>query len=160
MKVAESKKLRGKIQGLAQSANPRWGYNRKTGEENKGIGAATARKFGGFAGYAKRAAVKPVEGTLVKTQQNAQEKLRQEAMKAKAIAQGWQTTFFKGDSDTDPREFDGLQKRVIGDQLLANGSTGGGDPLSLDKLDEVIDLVMDPMALLISKTMRRKLTAA
>lgn len=84
----------------------------------------------------------------------------QEAMKIKALALSWTKTFIKGDSTTEPREFDGLQARIVGTQLISNGATAGGDPLSLAKLDEMIDAVDDPMYLVMNKTMRRRLTVA
>lgn len=80
----------------------------------------------------------------------------QEAMKIKALALAWTRTFIKGDSETNPREFDGLQKRLQGDALIDNGTTA----LSLLKLDEAIDAVEDPTHLIMNKTMRRRLTVA
>ncbi|MHB1065598.1 MAG: major capsid protein [Georgenia sp.] len=83
-----------------------------------------------------------------------------EAMKVKALSQDWARVFIKGDSEADPREFDGLQKRVTGTQLIAAGSTSGGDALSLAKLDELIDAVPGATHLVMSKAMRRLLSAA
>lgn len=80
----------------------------------------------------------------------------QEAMKIKALALSWTRTFFKGDNDSDPREFDGLQKRLSGDALIDNGTAG----LKLSKLDEAIDTVDGANAILMSKAMRRRLTVA
>jgi hypothetical protein len=80
----------------------------------------------------------------------------QEAMKIKALALSWTRTFFKGDNDSDPREFDGLQKRLSGDALIDNGTAG----LKLSKLDEAIDAVDGANAILMSKAMRRRLTVA
>lgn len=85
---------------------------------------------------------------------------KHEAMKIKALAHGITTTTLKGNSETNPREFDGLQRRVTGPQLIENGSTSGGDPLSLMKLDEAIDATDDPSHLWMNKTMRRRLTQA
>lgn len=84
----------------------------------------------------------------------------QEEMKVKALALSWTKAFFKGDSDTDPRSFDGLQTRLTGNQLVEAGSTDGGDALSLAKLDELIDTVENPTALFMNKGMRRRLTTA
>ena len=83
-----------------------------------------------------------------------------EAMKIKALAEDWQRAFFKGDTSSEPREFDGLQIRVVGDQLIDAGATSGGDPMSLAKLDELIDTVMNPTHLLMNKTMARRMAAA
>ena len=80
----------------------------------------------------------------------------QEGMKVKALALAWTKTFIKGDSETDPREFDGLQKRLSGDAVISNGTTA----LSLAKLDEAIDAVDGANAILMSKAMRRRLTVA
>ena len=81
-----------------------------------------------------------------------------EAMKIKALALAWTKTFIKGDSETNPLEFDGLQKRLQGDSVIANHATGAG--LSLAKLDEAIDAVDGANAILMSKAMRRRLTVA
>src|SRR3569623_772452 len=83
-----------------------------------------------------------------------------ELMKGKALAAGWTAKFIKGDSSTNPREFDGLQQRLTGNQVISAGSTSGGAALSLASMDELIDAVDNPTHLIMSKSMRRKLTAA
>ena len=100
-----------------------------------------------------------VDVMLVKTG-NADQRGAQEAMKIKALSLAMTKTLIKGDSETTPKEFDGLQIRAIGDQKVAAGSTASGDALSLIKLDELIDAVDEPTHLLMNKTMRRRLTAA
>lgn len=82
-----------------------------------------------------------------------------EALKIKAMSLYLTKKIIKGDSLSDPREFDGLQNRLNGSQIIAAGSTNGGDPLSLLKLDEAIDAVDNPTHLVMSKAMRRLLTA-
>src|SRR5262245_38039374 len=64
----------------------------------------------------------------------------QEGLKVKALAHRWTKTFIKGDSSVEPREFDGLQRRIpVGSsQLIDAGATSGGDALSLYKLDTLI----------------------
>ena len=89
-----------------------------------------------------------------------QQRAVQTEMKIKAIADSWTTKFVKGDSTSDPREFDGLQARLTGNQLIEAGSTNGGDALSLAKLDSLIDAVDNPTHLIMSKAMRRRLSAA
>lgn len=84
----------------------------------------------------------------------------QERMKMKGIALDWGKTFFKGDSEQNVREFDGLQKRLVGSQLIDAGATSGGDALSLEKLDELIDAVDTPTHLFMNRTMARRLNAA
>ena len=87
---------------------------------------------------------------------------RHEAMKVKSLAHNWTHKFIKGDAQSDPREFDGIQVRIDpnGSQLVDAGGTDGGDALSLAKLDELIDAVDEPTHLMMNKTMRRRLTAA
>lgn len=82
----------------------------------------------------------------------------QEAMKIKALALSWTKTFIKGDNETEPREFDGLQVRLTGDALIENHATGAG--LSLAKLDEAIDAVDGATHIIMSKSVRRRLTVA
>lgn len=88
-----------------------------------------------------------------------------EAMKVKAMALYLAGKIINGDSASEPREFDGLRVRVTGNQLIdhtgnqgASSTTNGA--LSLGALDHAIDLVDDPTHLLMSKAMRRRLTAA
>lgn len=83
-----------------------------------------------------------------------------EALKIKAMSLYLTKKIVKGDSLSDPREFDGLQNRLTGSQLIAAGATNGGDALSLLKLDEAIDAVDNPTHLVMSKAMRRIITAA
>lgn len=92
--------------------------------------------------------------TMGETTRSAQEK-----MKVRSLALSWTRTFIQGDSSTTPEEFDGLRKRLTGTQLISAGSTSGGDALSLSKLDELIDSVIDPTGLYVNKTVRRRLTA-
>ena len=79
-------------------------------------------------------------------------------LKAKAAALFFTKKFIKGEnSSSTPDEFDGLEARLTGNQLVAAGDTSGGDELTLDKLDELIDQVVgSPDILLMNKTMRRK----
>lgn len=83
-----------------------------------------------------------------------------EAMKARALSLAWTNKFFNGDSADDPREFDGLKKRITGDQLIPAGTTDGGTALSLAKLDEAIDQTMNPQFLIMNKAMKRKFSVA
>lgn len=85
---------------------------------------------------------------------------QQSAMKIKAIADAWALKLIKGDNSSDSREFDGLQVRLTGNQLISAGSTNGGDPASLAKLDEAIDAVDNPTHIIMSKAMRRRMTTA
>lgn len=84
----------------------------------------------------------------------------QEAMQVKAKALMLADKLINGDSETDPREFDGLRKRLTGSQLLvANGGSTSG-ALKVETLDAAIDETDMPTHLVMSKALRRKLTKA
>jgi len=100
-----------------------------------------------------------VDRSLIKTRGPGVRAIH-ESMKVKALAQNWHLKFIKGDSSTTPKEYDGLQSRLTGSQLLSAGGGSGGTALSLAKLDELIDKVDDPTHLIMSKAMRRKFAVA
>jgi HK97 family phage major capsid protein len=82
------------------------------------------------------------------------------ASRAKSVAYKYNEAFITGDSAVDTKSFDGLRKVIgTGPRSIAIATNGG--PLTLDKMDEVIDLVKPgrPDALLMSKRSRRKLSA-
>lgn len=81
-------------------------------------------------------------------------------MKVKAAAHGFASAFIEGDNSSNPREIDGLRRRLVGSQLVDAGATSGGDALSLYKLDQLIDRVDDPSALIFPKSLRTRLTPA
>jgi hypothetical protein len=102
-----------------------------------------------------------VDRALVKTQGNVNNlRAIQDGMKAKAAALTFTSKFFNGDNASDPNEFDGLKARLTGDQVIDMGATDGGDPLTLAKLDEMLDAVQGSAdAIFCNKTMRRKISA-
>lgn len=53
----------------------------------------------------------------------------------------FEKTFFKGSSVTTPQEFDGMQSRVTGSQLITNGADGTGNALSINSLKQAVDAV-------------------
>jgi hypothetical protein len=82
-----------------------------------------------------------------------------DAMKAKAFALEYTKKFFKGDNASNPKEFDGLEKRLSGDQVI-DADSSGGYALTLAKLDELIDAVQGgPDVLFMHKILRRKVNA-
>ena len=103
--------------------------------------------------------VSDVDRALVKTQGNVNDlRSLHDGLKAKAASLYFTKMFFEGDSGSDPKQFDGLKARLTGDQLLAMGSTSGGDTLTLAKVDELIDAIQGgPDVLFMNKTMRRKI---
>jgi hypothetical protein len=102
--------------------------------------------------------ISQVDRALVKTQGNVNNlRAIYDAMKAKAAALEFTKNFFKGDNATDPNEFDGLDLRLTGSQKIAAGNTNGGDELTLDKVDILLDAVQGGAdVLFMNKTMRRK----
>ena len=81
------------------------------------------------------------------------------ALKAKATQQTFDTTFIDGNSTTNSKAFDGIDKLAVASQTVSMGANGGA--LTLDKLDEAIDKVRGgkPEMLIMSRRSRRKLSA-
>lgn len=77
---------------------------------------------------------------------------REEVKGVKAAGKLWMDTFIAGSNSTNPREFDGIQVRCdkYSHRKLAAGSTSGGDALSLYVLDQAIQRVEEPNAILMS----------
>jgi hypothetical protein len=96
---------------------------------------------------------------LVRTAGDSQ-RSTQEQLKIKALTLSLTKQVIKGSVLTDPKGFDGLQVRCLGDQLVTSGSASTCVALSLAKLDELIDAVEDPTHLIMNKAMKRKLSAA
>lgn len=94
-----------------------------------------------------------VDKSLLKTH-GAGIRSQQERMKVKALSLYLAGKMINGDSEADPREFDGLRKRITGSQLFPAGATSGGDALSLAVLDEAIDAVDGANYLIMSKRMK------
>ncbi len=63
---------------------------------------------------------------LVQTQ-GQQIRAIHDTLKAKAFVMAYTATFTNGDNATSTEEFDGLKNRLTGDQVLAMGSTDGGN---------------------------------
>lgn len=100
-----------------------------------------------------------VDRALVKTQGDVNNlRATYDAMKAKACALTFTSKFFNGDNASDPNEFDGLERRLTGSQKIAAGSTSGGDTLTLDMLDLLLDAVVGGADVIFcNKTIRRKI---
>ena len=87
---------------------------------------------------------------------------KHEGMKIKALSLKIARMVIKGDSTSDPKEFDGLQRRLDNDQKIhvTAGATDSVGALTLAKLDEAIDATDEPNALIMNKKTRRLLTQA
>lgn len=79
------------------------------------------------------------------------------SLKVKALSAFVMKTFFKGDSSSDPREFDGLERRATGSQVINSGTDSGGTDLTLGKLDELLDLVDGADMIACNRKLRRKI---
>lgn len=100
-----------------------------------------------------------VDMAIIKTQGEGV-RAKHEQMKAKALAAEVTRVIIKGDSTSNPREFDGWQVRVTGSQLVPAGATSGGDALSLAVLDAAIDQTAGATHIVANKTIRRLIQAA
>lgn len=87
---------------------------------------------------------------------------RAQEVEAQALSSAleWTNVFIKGDSTVDPRQFDGLQVRLVGNQVLSNSATAGGGPLSLMNLDLAISRVRRPTHIFMPTKLKLRLTAA
>jgi hypothetical protein len=78
-----------------------------------------------------------------------------DGMKAKAATLTHLRTFFDGNTTVNPKEFDGLNRRLTGAQVLSAGTNGG--VLTLAMLDDLVDAVRGtPTILLMNKKLRQK----
>jgi len=80
-------------------------------------------------------------------------------LKAKAVRTKFEDTLINGDIAVDAKSFDRVDKLTTAGQTVSMGTNGAA--LTLDKLDEAIDKVVEgkPHMLLMSRRSRRKLTA-
>ena len=80
-------------------------------------------------------------------------------LKAKAVQQKFDDTFINGDTASDTKSFDGIDKLTLADQTIEMGANGA--TLTLDKLDELIDSVKSgkPHMLIMGRRTRRKLNS-
>lgn len=75
-------------------------------------------------------------------------------LKTKAIAHKFEKTFISGDSSTNVKEFDGIEKRIKPTQVTEK--TG----VTSESVDELIDLIQGtPSAIIMNKNTRREFTA-
>jgi hypothetical protein len=96
---------------------------------------------------------------------------REQIMAIKRKMKVWADTFIKGDSQSSPTEFTGLQNRlqiVGGDvsasnydsRVVANSVAAGGGALSLQKLDLAIHHTENPTAIIMPRKIKSRFPAA
>ncbi len=101
-----------------------------------------------------------VDNFLAKTRSNIQDlEAAIVQLKAKAVQQKFDDIFISGDTSSDAKAFDGIDKLSVSGQTVSMGTNGA--TLTLDKLDELIDRVKagKPSILLMSRRSRRKLNS-
>lgn len=98
-----------------------------------------------------------VDKALLKWEKNPGERRSTDIMqKAKAMALYFTKVFIDGDESSSALEFDGLNQRLTGDQLIYGG-TDGGD-LTMNLLHRIIDAVKGtPDIILMGKKFRRQI---
>ncbi|MGD2330685.1 major capsid protein [Bacillus amyloliquefaciens] len=103
---------------------------------------------------------------IIQTLSNVNDQVAvQIAEKAKAIANTFTKTFFKGNKATNPKEFDGLDVRIAGSSQELDYSTsaeiiGTGNARKLDALNALLDQVRGGAdALFMNKRVKRKILA-
>lgn len=99
---------------------------------------------------------------IIQTLSNVNDQMAVQIMeKAKAVANTFSKTFFKGNKATNPKEFDGLDVRIAGSaqELDAKGkSTSDAEVLAM--LNELLDAVRGGAdALFLNKRVRRRILA-
>lgn len=101
-----------------------------------------------------------VDRFIVQTRGNVNDQRAiQTRMKVKALSSTWTDYFFNGDIATDAKGFDGLKKRITGEQVI-EANESGSDKLTIMMLDELIDAVEgEPDVIYCSKAMRREIKA-
>lgn len=102
-----------------------------------------------------------VDNFQVNTEGNIYDlKAKQYELFSRAMAINFSQTFFEGDTNVDPNAFDGLRRRITGNQLLVAGANGAA--MTLDMLDQALDLVIgdaEGKYIFANKTLRRKITS-
>ena len=61
---------------------------------------------------------------------------------SRSLALEYNSNFFEGDTHVNPLQFDGLRRRLSGNQVISAGTNGAA--LTLAMLDELIDTVVFP----------------
>jgi hypothetical protein len=102
-----------------------------------------------------------VDSALVKMM-GGNVRAKHEAMKARALSLSIAKTIIKGDSQSNAKEFDGLQRRLTGNQLIRTTTNATDAPaaLTIAKLFELKSAVQDPTHWIMNATMRDKLSIA
>lgn len=92
---------------------------------------------------------------------------REEKLAIKRAGRLWANTFLNGDNSTQPREFDGVKRRVAKagtsaeyTRIVHNSAASGGAALSLAKLDELLNQTSGVTHILMPRLMKTLWIAA
>jgi hypothetical protein len=129
------------------------------GVQFRGVNEGYSESTGHFATFTESLKISggdlDVDLFIIDTQ-GAQQRRVQELMKVKSLALYWTKMFFKGDAiASQQRQFDGLQNRIVGQQLFTAGANGAA--LSINLLEEAIDSVDEPSAIFMPKALIRRM---
>lgn len=101
-----------------------------------------------------------IDNYIARTRSNVQDiEAAVVELKAKAVQQQFDDTFVNGDTGDDAKSFNGIDELCAAGQSISMGNNGA--TLTLDKLDELVDLVRGgkPEMLLMSRRSRRTLNS-
>ena len=103
-----------------------------------------------------------VDNYLKATRSNVQDLMAEQIeAKTKAIRHAYMNTFFYGYAATETKRFDGVHQLLTSEtyNTIAVGGSGSPAVLSMEKVEELIDLVTDgkPDMLVMTKQMRRSI---
>jgi len=130
----------------------------------RGVNATWTRSAGVINPQAEFLAIMGGEVTVdnfqINTEGNIYDlKAKQYELFSRAMALNFSQTFFEGDTNIDPNSFDGLRRRLTGNQLMLAGANGADMTLSM--LDQFIDNVVgdsEGKYIFLNKTLRRRIT--
>lgn len=143
-----------------------YAYNRESalpGIAFRSVNEGYTESTGAFAPFTESLVIMggeaDVDRFIVQTRGNlADQRAAQTRLKTKAAAFKFNETFFEGDVAVDPKSFDGLRKRLTGNQVITAGANGA--TLTLDMLDQLIDAVIGgPDVIYLPKASIRKVNA-
>jgi hypothetical protein len=111
----------------------------------RAVNAAYTESTGAFSELTETLAIMggeaDVDRFIQQTRSNFEDqRAAQLRLKTKALAYKFNETFFEGDITVDVNSFDGLRKRLTGNQVVTAGANGAA--LTLDMLDDLISRVI------------------
>jgi hypothetical protein len=129
----------------------------------RAVNAAYTESTGAFSELTESLAIMggeaDVDRFIQQTRSNFEDqRAAQLRLKTKALAYKFNETFFEGDIAVDANSFDGLRKRLTGNQVVTAGANGA--TLTLDMIDDLISRVVGgPDVIYANSFMIRKINA-